>query len=133
MINECYLWQLSELSNIVSGVAIQTVADIVTSLAVILRKKTKESFMNWIAFVLYFYVIKSLLGLGLPLCLNKITTRLKLLQKSIGLISFPSSIRYFTFVCFKNFTFFSVTLSENLKVALTKILQPIIDVVQVVS
>ena len=46
MINECYLWQLSELSNIVSGVAIQTVADIVTSLAVILRKKTKESFMN---------------------------------------------------------------------------------------
>ena len=42
MINECYLWQLSELSNIVSGVAIQTVADIVTSLTVILRKKEDE-------------------------------------------------------------------------------------------
>ena len=121
MINEFYLWQLSELSNIVSGVAIQTVADIVTSLAVILRKKTKESFMNWIAFVLYFYVIKSLLGLGLPLCLNKITTRLKHLKKFIGLFWFPSSIRYFSFVCSKNVIFFSVTL------------QPIIDVIQVIS
>ena len=42
MINEFYLWQLSELSNIVSGVAIQTVADIVTSLTIILRKKEDE-------------------------------------------------------------------------------------------
>ena len=106
MINEFYLWQLSELSNIVSGVAIQTVADIVTSLAVILRKKTKESFMNWIAFVLYFYVIKSLLGLGSPFCLNKITTRLKHLKKFIELFRFPSSIRYFSFVCSKNVIFF---------------------------
>ena len=70
MINEFYLWQLSELSNIVSGVAIQTVADIVTSLTIILRKKTKESFMNWIALVPYYYVVKSLFRLGLPLCLN---------------------------------------------------------------
>ena len=46
MINDFYLWQLSELLNVVSRVTIQTVADIVTSLTVILRKKTKELFMN---------------------------------------------------------------------------------------
>ena len=46
MINDFYLWQLSELLNVVSRVTIETVADIVTSLTVILRKKTKELFMN---------------------------------------------------------------------------------------
>ena len=42
MINEFYLWQLSELLNVVARVAIQTVADIVTSLTIILRKKEDE-------------------------------------------------------------------------------------------
>ena len=42
MINEFYLWQLSELLNVVARVTIQTVADIVTSLTIILRKKEDE-------------------------------------------------------------------------------------------
>ena len=42
MINDFYLWQLSELLNVVARVAIQTVADIVTSLTIILRKKEDE-------------------------------------------------------------------------------------------